>query len=387
MKHQIVIIGCGIIGATIAYELSLVSGLEITVCDRHPPAQASTGAALGVLMGAISQKVKGKAWALRQTSLQRYETLIPEVERAIGDAIPWNRQGIVRLCFVEDGAEHKPTDWPQFIAIRQAQGWHLEQWDREQLQQRCPEVLCDRVTGAIYSPQDRQVDPTALTLALVKAAQQNGVTFHFDAAVEGVPQPGEQKTWNTIPIRSTDSATPTSLTADSVVIAAGLGTTPLTKSLAPSPTSAIDIRPVLGQALRLQLPEPLGLPDFQPMLTGEDIHIVPVANQDYWVGATVEFPDEAIAPPLEPEAIVASEAELQKVLEGAIALCPALAQGKILHTWSGLRPRPHQRPAPIIEPLTGYDNVYLATGHYRNGVLLAPATALAIKDAILQKLR
>ena len=74
MNH-IVIIGCGIIGATLAYELSLVEGLKITVIDKQPPAQEATGAALGVLMGVISHKVKGKAWRMRQTSIQRYETL------------------------------------------------------------------------------------------------------------------------------------------------------------------------------------------------------------------------------------------------------------------------------------------------------------------------
>ncbi|MCY7282629.1 MAG: FAD-dependent oxidoreductase, partial [Cyanobacteria bacterium CAN_BIN43] len=62
-------------------------------------------------------------------------------------------------------------------------------------------------------------------------------------------------------------------------------------------------------------------------------------------------------------------------------LYPALADGTILQTWIGLRPRPHNRPAPIIEPLSGYRKVFLATGHYRNGVLLSPATALIVRDA------
>ncbi len=57
MSH-VVIIGCGVVGAAIAYQLSLVKGLKITVCDRQAPAQDSTGAALGVLMGAISPKIK-----------------------------------------------------------------------------------------------------------------------------------------------------------------------------------------------------------------------------------------------------------------------------------------------------------------------------------------
>jgi glycine/D-amino acid oxidase-like deaminating enzyme len=64
----------------------------------------------------------------------------------------------------------------------------------------------------------------------------------------------------------------------------------------------------------------------------------------------------------------------------AIALYPALAQGTILETWSGLRPRPMERAAPVIEPLAGYRNVLVASGHYRNGVLLAPITAVRVGD-------
>ena len=77
---KIVIVGCGVVGAAIAYELSLISDLDITVIEKNTPASGSTGAALGVLMGAISQKKKGRAWRFRATSLKRYETLIPELE-------------------------------------------------------------------------------------------------------------------------------------------------------------------------------------------------------------------------------------------------------------------------------------------------------------------
>ena len=77
MSNSISIIGCGIIGATIAYELSCSDLYQIDVYDRQQPAQAATGAALGVLMGIISQKVKGRAWNLRRDSIRRYQTLIP----------------------------------------------------------------------------------------------------------------------------------------------------------------------------------------------------------------------------------------------------------------------------------------------------------------------
>jgi glycine/D-amino acid oxidase-like deaminating enzyme len=100
-----------------------------------------------------------------------------------------------------------------------------------------------------------------------------------------------------------------------------------------------------------------------------------VGNGDYWVGATVEFSDEA-------GDLVAEPALLEKVRQEAIAFCPALAEAILVRQWSGKRPRPEGRSAPVIDQLPGYSNVLLATGHYRNGVLLAPATAQAIRDRI-----
>ncbi len=363
--QQVAVIGCGVIGAAIAYELSQVPGLQVVVFDRHLPAQASTGAALGVLMGAISQKTKGKAWALRQASLQRYETLIPELEAATGHPIPYNRQGIVLLCFAADEAPR----WQSLIELRQAQGWYLEQWQPDQLQAHCPQVQHPEVVSAIYSKQDRQVEPTALTLALVEAARRNGVDFRFGTEICGL----QRSPAGNGQICSLISTTSEAFAVDWVVLAAGLGTT----ALARTAQQPVEIRPVLGQALRVRLEQPLGNPNFQPVITGQDIHIVPLGGAEYWVGATVEFPTEAGT------VLPASADRLAEVWQGAIALCPALQQATVLQTWSGLRPRPYNRPAPVIERLAGYHNVLLATGHYRNGVLLAPATAQQVRSAIV----
>ena len=375
---NVVIIGCGVVGAAIAYELSQVKGLKITVCDRQPPAQASTGAALGVLMGAISQKIKGKAWQMRQTSIQRYETLIPELEALTGRKIPFNRQGILMLLSdpsLNTGVEGISA-WEKLVEIRHSQGWHLEIWDTAKLENMCPQVdvydglrLHEKITSAVYSPQDRQLDPTALTLALVEAAQQNGVTFKFGVTVlDAQTSPPESSAQFCVQLETTEGK----IAADWFVVAAGLGSTPLTAKL----NQIIDIRPVLGQALQVRVGHLLGNPDFQPTITGNDVHIVPVGGGDYWVGATVEFPsNENEIPP--------NQELLESAREQAIAFCPELATATIIRTWSGLRPRPEGRPAPVIGKLSGFSNVLLATGHYRNGVLLAPATAYAIREMII----
>lgn len=362
---RVAVIGCGVVGATIAYELSQVPGLDVAVFDRHPPAQGATGAALGVLMGAISKKVKGRAWRLRETSIKRYETLIPELEANTGRHVPYNRQGILMLCFTpEDFAS-----WDSLLETRQSQGWRLERWDVSQVRSHCPQLNCDRIIGAIYSPQDRQVDPTALTQALVAAAGDNGVTFHFGASVQNTRSQPDTPTRQTC--HQIQTATQ-AFDVDWLVVAAGLGSFPLTASLA----QPIPIKPVLGQALHLRLEQPLGNPNFQPVITGDDVHIVPVGQGEYWVGATVEFPNEQ-------GDVVADSTLLEQVKRDAIAFCPPLANATILRTWTGKRPRPEGRPAPVIGQLPGYSNVLLATGHYRNGVLLAPATAFAIRDVIM----
>ena len=366
MSH-VVVIGCGIVGAAIAYELSLVSGLKITVLDRHPPAQGATGAALGVLMGVISKKVKGRAWQLRQTSMQRYETLIPELEALTGYQILFNRNGIVKLYFAEDDL----ASWQQLAETRHSQGWGLELWDTAQIQSNCPQLRNEAMIGAVYSPQDRQVDPPTLTKALVAAAERNGVTFNFGVAVEGVEATNNDA--SALRICKQIHTSSGELEVDWLVVASGLGSSQLTASL----EQAIPIKPVLGQALHLRLECALGHPDFQPVITGDDIHIVPVGNGEYWVGATVEFPDQA-------GEVIAEPALLEKVRQEAIAFCPALADATILRTWSGQRPRPEGRSAPVIGQLAGYSNVLLATGHYRNGVLLAPATAQAIRTIITE---
>jgi glycine/D-amino acid oxidase-like deaminating enzyme len=357
---DVTVIGCGIIGAAIAYELSKIPNLNITVIDQNTPAQGSTGAALGVLMGVISHKVKGRGWQLRSQTMQRYETLIPELEKITDRQIPFNREGILMLCFEGENL----TRWQELIQIRQTQGLKLQLLTIADIQADYPQVNCKDLSAAIYSPQDRQVDPTILTLALIDAAQKNGVNFQFNTTVKPLKTTINSAQKSVFYSLETTAGT---LKTDWVILATGLGTTPIL------PTSVeqkqFKIRPVLGQALRLKLNQPLG--EKQPVITGDDVHIVPLKNHEYWIGATVEFPEND-------DQILPNSSQLDAVLAKAITICPQLSQGQILQTWSGLRPRPDRQPAPIICPLPGYSNILLATGHYRNGILLAPVTAQEI---------
>ena len=369
-KPQIVIVGCGVVGALAAYELSHKVSADIVVIDRQLSAQGSTGAALGVLMGVISHKTKGRTWRLREASTRRYRSLITELAQQ-GHPVPFNTDGIVSLCFDES----KLPRWQALKEQRHAQGWPLEIWSPEVLQSRCPHIdivsqsapELAAVQAAIYSPADGQVHPVALTQALVAAAAARGVTFHWNTEVTQLQMDGQQ-------CRGVQTVQG-DLEADWVVLSAGLGSAALAKLTgdrrredSEKESESLELMPVLGQAMEIQLSQVLGKADFQPVVNGDDVHLVPLGEGRYWLGATVEFPPE--------QGMLAPEAErLAAVRRGGERYCGAIAQAKILRTWSGLRPRPVGQPAPVIKLLGNTSNVILATGHYRNGVLLAPATA------------
>ena len=366
---RIGIIGCGVVGAAIAYRLSKEPGLSIQVFDqRRPESLGATGAALGVLMAAISSKLKGRHLQLRLESLQLYEAIIPELLQNTGLDIPFNPHGVLQLQFDET----ELARWEKVQVVRQDQGFALEIWSASELFAKLPELqgahaleTGQSAVGAIYSPRDFQIDPTALTQAFLQGAVQQGAEVHFESPVIRF-QSESRREAEEDEAAVTQIFTPAhQVCVDAVIVAAGLGSTPLTQTLG----QAIPIQPVLGQALRLESPVPLRAQ--LPVINSSDVHLVPLRDDELWVGATVEFFEGASlmeqAPP-DPQ-------RLDQVLEQAVALYPALADAQVLHRWSGLRPRPSERAAPVIERLPGYCNVFIASGHYRNGVLLAPITA------------
>ncbi|WP_202804455.1 NAD(P)/FAD-dependent oxidoreductase [Baaleninema simplex] len=357
---RIAIVGCGIVGAAIAYELSRVSGFEITVFETENPASGSTGAALGVLMGAISQKKpKSRAWKLREASLRRYETLIPELEAKLDRPIPRNDNGVLKLCFPGENLEK----WEKLAQVRREQGFPLEIWSPEAVKSRYPKIETAAIAAAVYSPQDRQIQPIPLARALVEAARGHGVRFVFGATVmEAEIETGETRCCRTLIYKDANDETRQHST-DWVVVSAGLGSTPFSQRL----REPVTIQPVLGQAIELAI----ALPSEYPVVTANDVHLVSVGEGRAWVGATVEFPDAK-------GYVIPDPRGLQMLKSEAMRFYPELVEAAIARQWQGLRPRPVDRSAPVIGTLPGYDNVVLATGHYRNGVLLAPATAEAV---------
>ncbi len=381
---RVLIVGAGVVGATIAYELSSDDRFEITVIDAQPGpvvtdaevCSTSTEAALGVLMAAVAKKEKGRNLNMRLAGVDWYDRVIPELIESTGLEIPYNRQGLLMLQYQSDRFEDDRRLWESLAKVRPSQNRRLEIWYPNQIRSVCPQIAMQgsRVWGAVYSPDDRQVHPAKLTQALVQAAQQRGVKFEFGRQVLGLvggKSPGVQTAAGVIK-------------GDVVVISAGLGSAALSKTVAKAgakPGLELQLRPVLGQAIQVRMAEPIGTMGFQPVITGHDIHLAPVnqdpENLDYWVGATVEFGAEGSIAELAPD-----PSAFESLWTQACAMIPALESATKVRQWSGVRPRPVDRPAPVIEWTAENSKILLATGHYRNGVLLAPATAIEVRSRL-----
>ncbi|MFN3927091.1 MAG: NAD(P)/FAD-dependent oxidoreductase [Pseudanabaenaceae cyanobacterium] len=334
---KILIVGCGMVGSAIAYELSK-AGMAVTVAEQGIAGQkGASGASLGVLMAVCSAKAKGDLVKWRLASLQRFESLIPELEQALNVSIPYNRAGII--CLYESASvKQKYLD---LIDIRQQQGFQLEWWDSYD---NC------QCQGALYSPCDRWVHPQKLGEALTAAAEQQGVKFYYQTPINNLENYRQE--------------------FDFIVVSAGMGSNNLIAQTL--------LQPVRGLALELYLPE-LNLTHIihTENLAGEDINIVPLGGDRYWLGATVEFNLDQFSP----------HQSIEWLLQEAVKFCPLFANAQIIKTWYGDRPRPKSMPAPIIKFLDSSQKIILATGHYRNGILMAPITAQLVQELILTSSR
>lgn len=365
MTRKVVVVGGGVIGSAIAYELTSNPQWEITLIDENEnPGSGATAAALGVLMGIISLKTKGRAWTLREASIRRYHQLIPELEELTGLSIPHNKDGTVKLLLDEE----EISRYEKLAQLRASQGYSLQLWDVEKLRYNCPEldIAATAVKGAVYSPYDWQVSPTPLTKALVRGAITRGAQCIFGEKVIALKVNKDSGRCEGVELEKY------SLSADYVILATGLGTTPLLTPLGVD----IQVQPVLGQALLLKYDNWLHPEGFNPVISGDDIHITPLSDGQFWLGATVEFPSG------QQSELTPNSDLLHKLYQRATEFYPNLTQATIMLSWSGKRPHPQGKSAPVIERLAPYPNIILATGHYRNGILLAPATAQTVKQMI-----
>ncbi|HIK16284.1 MAG TPA: glycine oxidase ThiO [Leptolyngbyaceae cyanobacterium M33_DOE_097] len=337
---DVLIIGGGIIGLAIALELRW-RGADVTLITRRF-SEAATHAAAGMLAPQAEQ-LSGAMLELCVQSRDRYAEWTQKLEALTGMETGYWPCGILAPLYQ---AELSDLDATVAQELADERIW----CDRAQLETLQP-GLSEAAIASWWYPQDGQVDNRALAKALWSAVQSAGVTI-----CEGVEVSAWQTQGRAIAHVETSIG---QLQAKHYILATGAWS----QDLLPIP-----VTPRKGQMLSVQAPvsEPLPL---QRVLFGNEIYIVPRQDGRIVLGATSE--NVGFTPGNTP-------AGMDQLLQAAMRLVPALQDYSIQEFWWGFRPAtPDELPILGASP---YDNLTLATGHYRNGILLAPITAKLIAD-------
>ncbi len=312
--------------------------------DGDPDPNSGSWAALGVLMAQVFHRSSGRGWRLRQRSLNLW-ALWRQQLGAQGWPLAW-QPGLLLLAGGTDDLERHQ----RLVASRQRQGIPLELWGRPQLDALAPAVPAGAV-GGLYSPADGQLDPGTALDALLGDGRRLGLQPLCDRAERLERHPGG---W------TVHTGGGQALRAEAVVVSAGVTSATLLESLGHSQPQ----EPVLGQALELELAATTNWNTPGPWpgaVVWQGVNLVPRGSARLWLGATLEPGEQA-----DPAAL----ARLRQLDDTAPAW---LQQATVIRRWQGHRTHPIGQPAPLLAQLE--PGLLLASGHYRNGVLLAPATA------------
>jgi thiazole synthase len=339
---EILIIGGGVIGLAIAWELKL-RGAAVTVVSRDVQ-QASTLAAAGMLAPGAEEIPASPMLDLCLRSRFLYPQWCNKLEQLTGMSTGYLPCGILSPAY---HIAANPSDQSNTGAWLDDKSIHLYQ-----------SGLGSEVVGGWWYPEDGQVDNRALAQVLRLAAQASGVEFIEGVEVAAIEQQNRQ-------IRAVKTSIG-ELQANHYVLATGAWS----HQLLPLP-----VQPKKGQMLSVITPDSSRQPlPLQRVLYGSEVYIVPRRDGRVLIGATVE--DVGWTPGNTP-------AGIQKLLTQAMRLYPQLQDWSLGECWWGFRPAtPDELPILGASPC---DNLTLAMGHYRNGILLAPITAQLIADRLESK--
>jgi glycine oxidase len=351
---SVAIIGAGVIGLAIAWRLAQ-RGAKVTLFDKGVAGSGASHAAAGMLAAHLEAEPREENLvALNRASQALWPAFAEELEAATGMSVGLRAEGTLLLALTGDDQSRLK----HVLAFQQSFGLPLEWLTTAEVRRREPH-LTPSITGAIFSPQDHQVDNRAVAAALRAAALKAGVTLREQAAVE-------QVVTNDGRVTGVGVAGET-VAADIVILAAGAWS----RGISGLPVSALPpVRPVKGQMLALRM-DPKA-----PLLThvvwAPGAYLVPRHDGRLLIGATVE--EKGF------DANLTAGGQLA-LLEATWRALPGIEELPIDEMWVGFRPGSRD-DAPIIGPSSIPGLVY-ATGHYRNGILLTPITAEAIATLII----
>jgi thiazole synthase len=343
MTSDILIIGGGVIGLAIAVELKL-RGANVTVLCRNF-STAAAHAAAGMLAPDAENLPPGAMSSLCWRSRALYLDWTEKLEELTGLNTGYWPCGILAPSYQPEGE--------RTTSSRESPAYWLDQATIHQYQPG----LGAEVVGGWWYPEDGQVNNRALIQVLRNAADYLGIEFKDGITVEAFAQQQGQ----VFGVQTNVGL----IRAAHYVLATGAWS----NLLLPIPVS-----PRKGQMLSLRIPDSVPELPLTRVLFGQNVYIVPRRNREIIIGATSE--NVGFTPHNTP-------AGIQSLLQAAIRLFPQLQDYPIQELWWGFRPA-----TPDELPILGTShcaNLTLATGHYRNGILLAPATAALIADLIWEQ--
>jgi len=348
---KVIIAGGGVIGSAIAFYLTS-AGAETVLVERGELAGEASGAAAGLLIPPDRAAAPGPFRDICLASLALYSPVIERVQRESGIDVQCRVAGILivaqtesRVALLQTHAEWQtkhgvPTRWVKRAELRELEP-----------------ALSPQVHGAAFSEDELNVDPAQVTRAFAFAAKAGGADLRTGTMLTGFLGRGSRITGVSTNLGDVTDA-------DCVVLAAG----PWTEVLAQRLRARVPTPPRRGQMIAYRSD---GL---RHAIWGEEGYLVPKVGGILYAGATVE--DVGFRKRTTPRAL----AGLRRM---ATMLVPSLRRAKVASEWAGLRPGSPD-DLPIIGRLPQKDNVYVATGHFRNGILLAPITGQLISQLILE---
>ncbi|MFD9094130.1 glycine oxidase ThiO [Streptomyces collinus] len=346
---DVLVIGGGIIGLVTAWRAAQ-RGLATAVVDPEPGGGAARVAA--GMLAAVTELHYGEETllALNLESARRYPDFAAELTELTGHDLGYRRCGTLAVALDADDRAHLRD----LHALQRRSGLESE-WLSGRDCRRLEPMLAPGVRGGLRVDGDHQIDPRRLASALVAACERAGVVFHR-AWAERLDVVRDRAAGIT-------TADGTALAAGRVVLAGGS----LSGRLAGVPDEVLPpVRPVKGQVLRLTVPRrcaPFLNRTVRAVVRGSQVYLVPRENGELVVGATSEE--------LGWDTTVTAGG-VYELLRDAHELVPGITELPLTETRAGLRPGSPDN-APLLGP-SGLDGLLLATGHYRNGVLLTPVT-------------
>ncbi|SFE93586.1 glycine oxidase ThiO [Blastococcus tunisiensis] len=348
---EIAVAGGGLIGLAVAWRCAQ-RGLSVTVVDEASGTGASFAAA--GMLAPVTEAAYGEEPLLQlcRASLQRYPGFAAELAQASGVEVGLRTAGTLVVGFDEDDMRALSA----LHTFQQELGLDAERLTGRESRRQEPS-LSPRVRGGLHVPGDHSVDPRALHRAMLAAAAGAGVRM-VRARTEAVRVESGRATGLRL-------AGGQELTGDVVVLALGAHSASL-PGVPPLP-----VRPVKGQILRLRGAAGLLAGTVRALVRGRQVYLVPYAGDRLVVGATVEDRgfDTAV-----------TAGGVHDLLHDAIDVVPGVSELELVETLARWRPGSPDN-APVLGP-SGLPGLVLATGHYRNGVLLAPVTGEAIAELL-----